>query len=127
MLKIKEYFKSFLALIFGIVISLMLAEIILRIYNPIPFRVKGNEIVLPINQTITIDNTTLHGLDTLIIHKKNSIGFRGAEKPTDFEKYISIIAIGGSTTECYYHSDGQDWVSLLGSKLNKQYKNIWIN
>lgn len=123
----KEYTKRVLAVIIGIIISLIIAEIFLRIYNPIPFRVKGNKIILPCNQTYIIENRTIPGIDTLIVHTKNSLGFRGPEKPKDFEKYTSILSVGGSTTECYYLSDGKDWVSLLGNKLNKQFKNTWTN
>lgn len=119
--------KNLLAVSFGILIALIIGEIILNIYNPIPFRVKGNKIILPANQKYIIKNNFNSKLDTLIIHTKNNLGFRGKEKPVNFDDILSIIAVGGSTTECFYLTDGKDWVSLVGNNLKKSNENIWIN
>jgi len=125
--KLSSPLKSLFALGIGLLIAALLAEGILRLYNPIPFRVKGDKIILPVNKKYVIHNTTIKPLDTLIIHTKNSLGFRGPEKPDNFDSCLSLIAVGGSTTECYYLSDGKEWVSRLGKKLAAQYDNIWVN
>jgi lysophospholipase L1-like esterase len=111
----------------GLFLSALIAELFLRIYNPFGFRQKGDRIVLPADFELVYENDKIRGLDSVVVHTKNSLGFRGAEKPSDFEKWTSIIAVGGSTTECLYISDGKDWASLLGQQLNGEFGNIWIN
>jgi lysophospholipase L1-like esterase len=123
----KKIFKNTLALLIGLMIAFFIGEIVLRIWHPIDFRVKGDKIVLPCNKKYIIRNTKTSKLDTLVIHSKNSLGFRGKEKPVNYDDLLSIITIGGSTTECYYISDGNDWPGVLEKKLSEKYNNIWIN
>lgn len=107
--------------------ALILLEVFLRIFNPFGFRVKGNNIILPANQQYIFNNTSIIGLDSHIVHTKNSLGFRGPEKPKNFDSFLSIIAIGGSTTECFYINDGKTWPEILSQKLNIKLNNIWLN
>lgn len=123
----KKLSKTLSVLLLNGVVSLLLLELLLRIYNPIPTRIKADEIILPINQKYVIKNSNISKLDKEIIHTKNSSGMRGPEKPDNFDRYISIIAIGGSTTECFYLSDGKDWSSLLMKKLNSSSNKFWLN
>ncbi len=123
----KKLLKNILAICFGLFLGGVLGEIILRIYNPIPYRVKGDKIILPANQRYIINNNSNNKFDNLITHTKNSLGFRGGEPPKNFNDWVTFVAVGGSTTECYYLNDGKDWVSLLGNKLSKKHENTWIN
>lgn len=111
----------------GLIIAFLVAELILSVYNPFGFRQQGDKIVLQPNAKYTLKNNKFAKLDTLIVHTKNSLGFRGPEKPGDFENRLPIITVGGSTTECYYLSDGRDWSALLAEKLKLIHHNIWIN
>jgi lysophospholipase L1-like esterase len=38
-----------------------------------------------------------------------------------------MITIGGSTTECFYLSDGKTWEDRLADKLRKDFNKVWIN
>ena len=97
--------KNFLFALYLFFIVFVSLEIILRIYNPFHFRLKGDKIILPVNQVEVIRNEINPRLDKIIINKRNSLGFRGPEKPREFEKALSIITVGGSTTECHFLSD----------------------
>lgn len=123
--------KNFFALLLGIIISFFILEGALRIYNPLDFRVKGDKIILPANKKYVIRRDKLQKkytkFDETIIHSKNSLGFRGEEPPLDLSKYLTIITVGGSTTECTFLSDGKTWTDLLGKKIKGTFKNIWIN
>jgi lysophospholipase L1-like esterase len=116
--------------VFGLTLGLLLAEIGLRLYNPFGFRMRGNTIVLPIDKTYVIEDSNFDRFDLLdrrVTHTKNSLGFRGPEPPADFEQRLTIIAIGGSTTECFYLSDGQDWPAVLQASLKPKFSKIWLN
>jgi lysophospholipase L1-like esterase len=122
----KKWLYNFLALGVGILLALILAEIVLRIYNPFVTRVRGNEIVLPANVKYEFKNVKIPGLNSNIIHTKNSLGFRGPELPPD-DKEFRIFCVGGSTTECFYLNDGKDWPALLMKNLNQNDKKVWVN
>ena len=100
----KRKLKNIIALGIGIFISLLIVELFLNIYNPFKFYQKGDNIVLPANFKLSFENKKITGLDSIINYSRNSLGFRGPEKPIDFESQTSIIAVGGSTTECLYIS-----------------------
>lgn len=123
----KRILYNFFVFFSGLLCAVLILEIFLRIYNPIPFRVKGNRIILPANQKYIIKNTSIDNLEKKIIHTKNSLGFRGEEIPGNFENYLSIIAVGGSTVECYYLSDNKDWPNLFSNKLRSKFENVWLN
>jgi lysophospholipase L1-like esterase len=67
------------------------------------------------------------GLDPVIYHHTNWLGFRGENPPKNFADYLTIIAVGGSTTHCRYISEGKTWVDLLGERLKKSFPKLWIN
>jgi lysophospholipase L1-like esterase len=120
--------RILLYILFLLAFTFIALEIILRIHNPFPVRLKGDKIILPVNQHFVITNNTgVSKIDKKIIQTRNSMGFRGDEKPVDFENYLSLVAIGGSTTECFYTSDHHDWPNVLGDDLRKSFRNIWIN
>ena len=121
---------KFALVIIGTLIGFLLCEITLRVYNPFGFRMRGNTLVLPVNQTYTIEDPNLTAFDKLdkrVTHTKNSLGFRGPEPPAGFADYLSLVTIGGSTTECFYLSDNQTWPAVLDSRLRMQFPKLWVN
>jgi lysophospholipase L1-like esterase len=109
-------------------VALVLLEGLLRVYNPLEIRFKPDRIVLPTNKRYFINNTgKFTKLPPITTHTKNSLGFRGAPPPADFENYLTIVTIGGSTTECFYLSDGRTWTDLLGQELSLDFNRVWIN
>ncbi len=119
--------KNILVFFLGCFLAFILLEVILRIYNPFPSRVIVNRINLPIHQKYTIMTGRLDGIGPIVVHRKNSLGFRGPEMPDDFKDRLSIIAVGGSTTECILLSDTNDWPSVLERLLEKRYPRVWVN
>lgn len=119
--------KVLLYCIYLFVIVFIGLEIILRIYNPFHLRLKGDKIILPINQHQTITNSINPKLDSVITNTRNSLGFRGPEWPADGKAYLSIITVGGSTTECHFLNDQHTWPYWLGQKLADSLNNVWLN
>jgi hypothetical protein len=105
----------------------VLMEIALRIYNPFHLRLKGEKIMLPINQQATITNRINPKLDRKVVNTRNSLGFRGPEPPADWKNSLTIVTVGGSTTECHFLDDGRTWPFLLGGLLADSFRNCWLN
>jgi lysophospholipase L1-like esterase len=125
---LQNFAKNFLLLLVTIVVILGALEISLRIYNPLGFRIKGNKILLPRNKKEVIyHDKSVHKFDPMVVCTRNSLGFRGAEPPRDFAQRLSILVIGGSTTECLELADNKTWAALLGFKLEKDFKGLWLN
>jgi hypothetical protein len=135
--------KGVYLLLYFIFFSLLL-EIGLRVYNPLGLRIKGDRIMLPVSQRITITNRINPKLDSIIINTRNSLGFRGPEladgqglgKEQGLTKeqglvkeqgLLKIITIGGSAMECRLLSDDKTWPFLLGRNLADTFPNCWLN
>ena len=108
-------------------VALALAEAALHVYNPLPFRVHGNRIVLPVHQRYTFHNDEASKLDRVTHHTKNSLGFRGPDPPADLSRRLTLVTIGGSTTECLFLSDGKTWTDELARRLQQSFPDIWVN
>ena len=126
--EIKNIHNNILALLFGCILSFIFLESTVRIFDPLPSRVKGNQIILKANLTKRFKlDPPIPGLGDVITHKVNSLGFRGDEPPDNISDYYTILTVGGSTTECSLLSEGQTWTDILGRQLKIKYRNIWIN
>ena len=121
--------KNLGVLLAGCLVALAVLEVLLRVYNPLEIRFRPDRIVLPVHKRYIFDNTEKFPtkLAKTTIHTKNSLGFRGEAPPPNFRDYLTIITIGGSTTECFYLSDGRTWPDLLGQKLSREFNRVWVN
>ncbi|HKH48416.1 MAG TPA: SGNH/GDSL hydrolase family protein [Thermoanaerobaculia bacterium] len=106
------------------------AELVLRARNPLGFRMRGNTLVLPANKVYDIQADPRSRSDQLeahVVHTKNSLGFRGPEPPGDFADWLTLVAVGGSTTECFYLSDGRTWPERLAARLQPELRQVWVD
>src|SRR5574340_484118 len=119
--------KNLLAVVMGLVLSFTLLEGLLRIFQPIEYRVRGNKIWLPQDRKYQLTNDKTDKLDKLIYTSRNHMGFRGDPSPKNFAEYVTIIAVGGSTTACEMISDHKTWCDLLAAKLKSKINFLWLN
>jgi len=105
----------------------VILEVVLRIWHPFKYTVRGDQIILASNIRVIMKNKWIKKLDDTIYYSRNSIGLRGDEYPRDPAKFITVITIGGSTTECKFLSDQKTWPEQLKQDLNKIYGDIWLN
>ena len=130
MSQIRELFTRIGLVVASTAFALAVIEVVLHFWNPFGLRLKGDRIVLPVNiiYNITLPTTVpLSGLDPVVIHRKNSLGMRGPEPPADLANRLSIITIGGSTTECFYLSDGKTWPDRLAILLAPSFNGLWLD
>src|SRR5262245_9890356 len=99
-------------------IAVALLEVGLRLYNPLPFRVRGERIVLPVHRKYRFSHEQATKLEPITSHTKNALGFRGPDPPRDFARRLTVVTIGGSTTECLFLSDGKTWTDVLSRRLS---------
>ena len=123
----KSVIKKCLSILLGILVALIICEIILHFYNPLPFAVAKGKLVLPANQQTVFKNTWIKKLDNNIYYSRNALGFRGPLPTDSVNKLLSIICIGGSTTECRYISDSLTWPYLLSQQLKDSFPAVWVN
>src|SRR5207244_3354931 len=71
--------------------------------------------------------TRIPGVAPVSYIHQNSLGFRGADPPTDFADWLSIITIGGSTTRSAAQSDDRTWTALIGDAVANCFDRTWIN
>ena len=111
-------------------LALGAVELLLRARNPFGFRQRGNTLVLPANRVYDIRadaQSRSDQLDPHVVHSKNSLGFRGPEPPGDFADWLTLVAVGGSTTECFYLGDGHSWPERLAARLRPGLDRVWVN
>ena len=125
-MSMKKISGPFFAMIFGLVIALIALEIFLRVAQPIKFRVKGENIIPPVNETTIIENKADKGLNEKFMMQHNALGFRGPPW-ADKSDSLAIIAIGGSTTECRTLPDGATWPDQFAQNLAISFNNVWMN
>ena len=122
---IRKITLNICTLLVSSVLSLILLEAALRIYNPITQTIRGGKVVLRANYDEVRHNFYIPGRpDTQIpgvqpeshIHQ-NSLGFRGADPPADFADWLTIVTVGGSTTRSAPQSDNRTWTALLGNAV----------
>lgn len=112
----------------SIAVSLLFFEVYLRRTMPPQLNLSGVDILLERNKTIENKfDYKSHKIKDSIIVRKNSLGLRGPEPPLDFAGHKTLIAVGGSTTECIYLSEGKTWADHLQTNLKKDFPDIWIN
>ncbi|MGB9293148.1 MAG: SGNH/GDSL hydrolase family protein [Desulfobaccales bacterium] len=124
---LRELGKNTILFFLGLLVALAMVEVVLRIYNPLGFTMRGNKILLPVNRTQIIHNLQGGRLDELVINKKNSIGFRGEGPPADFKAWLTIVTVGGSTTECLAINEEKSWPHLVQEKLKTHFSKLWLN
>jgi len=124
---IKDFLKNAAALAAGGLAALLLLEAFLAFYGPLNARVRGNKIILFPYKRYTVQNTRFPKLEPQIVRSNNSLGFRGPEPLPAGTKALTVIAVGGSTTEGFYLSDGKSWPERLGARLAASFPGAWVN
>lgn len=125
--RLRSFLAKVLLTFLGVIVALLLLELLLQLHNPLQTRIKGNRIVLTTNKTYHIKNDIIEALPREVTVTRNSLGFRGPNPPSDIGNYLSLVSIGGSTTQCFFLSDDQTWTARLGEDLKRSFSAVWIN
>jgi len=88
---------------------------------------RSGRVALPANQDWKIVTPAYDGLDAEIRLTNNGLGFRGTEKPSDLSERLSIVTVGGRSTENKYLDNQKTWTARLGKTLTRNFPDLWIN
>ena len=110
---------NFLLLVVGCLASVLLFEGILRIHNPIEYSVRGSDVILHTNKRVVLVNSkpVVGKTDAEVTISRNKLGLRGPEAPTDFTDYLTLVTVGGSTTEDRHLTNGTTWTDRMAAQL----------
>jgi len=103
---------------------LLMGELVLRMFTP-----KGILLRVPAKHVFGTDEHTTPGIrrgrKTFSV---NNVGLRGPNLPENSNNLYKIITVGGSTTECLYLDDSEEWPHLLMGKMNtgQNQRLAWI-
>lgn len=120
---------NLLALSIGLVLSLGLAELVLRIHNPIPLPVRGKRVILAPHTELEQDSPAPGSpkLEPKILLKTNAVGLRGEDPPPPGADRLRLITVGGSTTHSRFITHEKSWPGLLEQRLQAVLPKVWLN
>ncbi len=72
------------------------------------------------------NESSLRGVTSPSRFTTNSWGFRGAEPPRDWDSAYTVVAIGGSTTQCHYLDDARTWPALVEESVKAELPGTWV-
>ena len=114
-------------LLVGLVVGLGLVELVLRVHNPFAPRLRAGAIVLPANRVEVWHNVGVPNVPAVVVKRRNGLGFRGPEPPRAFAEALTLVTVGGSTTEASYEPDGATWTDRLATSLARCFTDLWVN
>ena len=124
----RRILSAVLACGLGGLFGLGVLEIGLRVYNPVPLPIRGKQISLPVRKHVVYHNPVQsEKVDPVIEVTRNGLGFRGPDPPADFDAHLTFVAVGGSTTECRFLSDGKTWPDRVAARLSESFESTWVN
>lgn len=68
----------------------------------------------------------LKGVSAPAMHTANRWGMRGDDPPADWRDWQTVIAIGGSTTQCFHLDDRKTWPYRLQEILREEKPKTWV-
>lgn len=122
-LKLRRELPNYALLIAALAFCVILLEVFLRVFTPTP--IFHTDLALyPFKKLVL--HPTLLGVPGKVLHTTNEWGMRGDPIPEDWDERFTILAIGGSTTHCYYLPDDKTWPARLQAELRGADPNVMV-
>lgn len=104
-------------------VALAVCETVVRVWRPVlPYSA-----VLPlVPNTRIVISTHVRGVAPRSVVTTNSWGLRGDDPPPPNWQGARILAVGGSTTHCFWLDDRKTWPALLQQRLNAGGHRAWV-
>ncbi|BBM85474.1 SGNH/GDSL hydrolase family protein [Candidatus Uabimicrobium amorphum] len=126
---LKKHAIKFLVVTYMTLVCLILLEISLRVFFGNSPLLRYHSIALhnPNLSMQALVTKKINGVDDVVKFTTNSLHLRSPEIRNFSDVDISILCIGGSTTECLPVTDSKTWTALLQKELSKKLdKNVYV-
>ncbi|MCH7591559.1 MAG: SGNH/GDSL hydrolase family protein [Planctomycetes bacterium] len=109
----------------ALIFTVALIEATLRVLTPAPAFSASLNLHMNLDTVLEPD---LHGVATPVRFTTNRWGMRGSTPPVGpaWDEATTIVAIGGSTTQCFFLDDSRTWPAVLEKELRSTGHNVWV-
>ncbi len=103
--------------------ALLISELVLRklmppgIFNPRFGLRPYQHVELEVN---------LRGITPGGVLTTNAWGMRGEDPPENWDEWLTIVSVGGSTTANFYLDDSLTWSAIIQDRLREVYPQTWV-
>ncbi len=119
----KSVLGGTVVMVFSIVIAIVLAEVAL--HAVMPESIFNPRFGLRPHQKISLE-VDLPGVMPGGVLSTNMWGLRGEDPPEQWDEYLTIVTVGGSTTANYYLDDKLTWSHIIQSRLREIQPRTWV-
>lgn len=109
----------------SLLLSVLAAEAGLRLAEPVAGFYPSLSL-RPHRRMRVVLASPVRGVSPSARYTTNSLGLRGDEPPQYLEGRLTVVAIGGSTTECYLLDDAKTWPRRLQEELQGRFPGAWV-
>lgn len=95
----------------GVICAFVIAEFYLRAVSKKHYLFRPN-----LQYSLHLNGTELNGVEGVNRFVVNAMGYRG--QPLDEHADVRILAVGGSTTECFFLDEKEVWTAILENRLD---------
>lgn len=112
-------------LVGGAVLAGAVGEVVLRRGTPPPAFPASLNLHTYLN---TVWHPRLSGVSSPIRHTTNQWGMRGSDPPVGdaWDTTTTIVAVGGSTTQCFMLDDTRTWPAVMQRSLRARGRDVWV-
>ncbi len=110
-------------MIISLVIAFVIAELALHVL--LPRSIFNPRFGLKPYQKVTLE-VDLPGVTPGGTLSTNMWGLRGEDPPVQWDEYLTIVTVGGSTTANYYLDDDLTWSRVIQNRLREIHPLTWV-
>ncbi|MCK4506243.1 MAG: SGNH/GDSL hydrolase family protein [Candidatus Aegiribacteria sp.] len=110
-------------MVVALLIALLISEFVLR--KLMPPSIFNPRFGLRPYQRVELE-VNLPGITPGGVWTTNAWGMRGEEPPEDWDEWLTIVTVGGSTTADYYIDDSLTWSWIIQERLREVRPRTWV-
>lgn len=110
-------------MVVSLLITLLISELVLR--KLMPPSIFNPRFGLRPHQRVELE-VNLPGITPGGVLTTNAWGMRGEDPPENWDEWLTIITVGGSTTANFYLDDSLTWSRIIQDRLREVHPQTWV-